>query len=127
MILYLRRYFLIMMVLLSSIGVATAQIDITGYHLVYSSESPEAASAALDLTDEELECCTGDFLSTENFERNWLYCPRQTSKWNMRMAENDEDRARVHVCEDGKLRLLALSLDGTKEKCITSGIKMKQG
>ena len=65
MILYLRRYFLIMMVLLSSIGVATAQIDITGYHLVYSSESPEAASAALDLTDEELECCTGDFLSTE--------------------------------------------------------------
>ena len=127
MILYLRRCFLIMMVLLSSIGVATAQIDITGYHLVYSSESPEAASAALDLTDEELECCTGDFLSTENFERNWLYCPRQTSKWNMRMAETDEDRARVHVCEDGKLRLLALSLDGTKEKCITSGIKMKQG
>ncbi|MBQ6195492.1 MAG: glycoside hydrolase family 16 protein [Prevotella sp.] len=110
-----------------SSATALAQIDKFGYHLVYSSESPEAASAAMDLTDEELECCTGDFLSTENFERNWLYCPRQTSKWNMRMAENDEDRAKVHLCEDGKLRLLALSLDGTKTNCITSGIKMKQG
>lgn len=104
-----------------------AQISVLGYHLVYSSESPEAASAALNLTDEELACCTGDFLSTENFERNWLYCPRATSKWNKRMAENDEDRAKVHVCEDGKLRLLALSLDGTKANCITSGIKMKEG
>ena len=33
---------------------ALAQIDKFGYHLVYSSESPEAASAAMDLTDEEL-------------------------------------------------------------------------
>ena len=50
-----------------SSATALAQIDKFGYHLVYSSESPEAASAAMDLTDEELECCTGDFLSTENF------------------------------------------------------------
>lgn len=104
-----------------------AQIDKTGYSLVYSSETPEAASAELSLTDEELANCTGDFLSPENFERNWNYCPRQTSKWNKRMATNDEDRAKVHLCEDGKLRLLALSLDGTKDNCITSGIKMKQG
>lgn len=104
-----------------------AQIDKTGYSLVYSSETPEAASAELTLTDEELANCTGDFLSTQNFERNWNYCPRQTSKWNKRMAQNDEDRAKVHICEDGKLRLLALSLDGSVENCITSGIKMKQG
>ena len=127
MILLLRRLLISLLVFVSSSAAALAQIDKFGYHLVYSSETPEAASAAMDLTDEELECCTGDFLSTENFERNWLYCPRQTSKWNKRMAENDEDRAKVHLCEDGKLRLLALSLDGTKKNCITSGIKMKQG
>ena len=127
MILLLRRLLISLLAIVSSSAAALAQIDKFGYHLVYSSESPEAASAALTLTDEELACCTGDFLSTENFERNWLYCPRATSKWNMRMAENDDDRAKVHLCEDGKLRLLALSLDGTKKNCITSGIKMKQG
>lgn len=121
------RRLVFLSVLLSSYVFACAQIDKEGYHLVYSSESAEAASAQLDLTDEERACCTGDFQSTANFERNWLYCPRATSKWNKRMAENDEDRAKVHLCEDGKLRLLALSLDGTKEGCITSGIKMKQG
>lgn len=106
---------------------ATAQIDKTGYTLVYSSETSEQASADLTLTDEEKANCSGDFMSTKNFERNWKYCPRQTSKWNCRMAQNDEDRAKVHVCEDGILKMYALSLDGTKENCITSGIQMKQG
>jgi len=105
----------------------SAQIDKTGYSLVYSSESPEVASSAMTLTDEELANCTGDFLNKENLERNWLYCPRHSSKWNMRMAENDEDRAKVHICENGTLRMLALSPDSTIENCITSGIKMKQG
>ena len=106
---------------------ATAQIDKTGYTLVYSSETSEQASAELTLTDEEKANCSGDFMSTKNFERNWKYCPRQTSKWNCRMAQNDEDRAKVHVCEDGILKMYALSLDGTKDNCITSGIQMKQG
>ena len=127
MSLLLRKLYLSSIAVLFSCLGAVAQIDVTGYHLVYSSESQEAASALLDLTDEELECCTGDFQSKENMERNWLYCPRLSSKWNMRMAENDEDRAKVHIFEDGKLRMLALSLDGTKDNCITSGIKMKQG
>lgn len=86
---------------------ATAQIDKTGYTLVYSSETSEQASAELTLTDEEKANCSGDFMSTKNFERNWKYCPRQTSKWNCRMAQNDEDRAKVHVCEDGILKMYA--------------------
>lgn len=105
----------------------SAQISVKGYSLVYSSETPERAASLLNLSDEELANCTGDFMSTENFERNWLYCPRATSKWNKRMAENDEDRAKVHLCDNGMLRMLALSLDGTASGCITSGIKMKQG
>lgn len=105
----------------------SAQISVNGYSLVYSSETPERAASLLNLSDEELANCTGDFMSTENFERNWLYCPRATSKWNKRMAENDEDRAKVHLCDNGMLRMLALSLDGTASGCITSGIKMKQG
>lgn len=117
----------LLLVLCTICAVSNAQIDKTGYSLVYSSETAEAASLELSLTDEEKANCTGDFLSTANFERNWLYCPRQTSKWNKRMALNDEDRAKVHICEDGKLRMLALSLDGTAGNCITSGIKMKQG
>lgn len=120
------KYSLLITFLLISLS-ATAQIDKTGYLLVYSSETAEQASAELSLTEEEKANCSGDFMSTKNFERNWKYCPRQTSKWNCRMAQNDEDRAKVHVCEDGILKMLALSLDGTKDNCITSGIQMKQG
>lgn len=123
----LSNRFVTALVLLFVSCAAFAQIDKTGYSLVYSSESPEEASAAMTLSAEELANCTGDFQSMESLERNWLYCPRHTSKWNMRMAENDADRAKVHICENGKLRMLALSPDSTIENCITSGVQMKQG
>ena len=123
----MKRFTIILITILASAIQVCAQISTKGYSLVYSSETPQRAASLLTLSDEELANCTGDFTSQENMERNWLYCPRATSKWNKRMAENDEDRAKVHLCEDGKLRLLALSLDGTKQNCITSGIRMKQG
>ena len=47
----------------------SAQISKDGYSLVYSSETPEAASASLALSAEELQNCTGDFSSIENMER----------------------------------------------------------
>ncbi len=125
--LILRRCLFFLFFLLSSFIVATAQIDITGYHLVYSTETPEAASAELDLTDEELSCCTGDFLSTENMERHWAYCPRSSSTWNKRMATTDEERAMVNIAEDGHLRLLAVSPDGTVNGFITGGVRMNDG
>ena len=110
-----------------SSAVALAQIDKSGYHLVYSSESPEAASASMELTDEELACCTGDFLSTENMERHWQYCPRLSSTWNMRMGTTDEERALVNIPEDGHLRLLAVSTDGTVGGFVTGGVRMNDG
>lgn len=123
----MKKHILILITILASAIQVCAQISTKGYSLVYSTETPERAASLLTLSDEELANCTGDFSSIENMERNWLYCPRATSKWNKRMAENDADRARVHLCENGKLRLLALSLDGTASGCITSGVKMKKG
>jgi len=113
--------------LFASTAMLPAQIPTQGYQLVYSSETPEAALAAMPtLTADELLSCTGDFLSRDNFERHWTYSPRRTSTWNKRMAENDADRARVHIAQDGTLHLLALTTDGTAEGFITSGMEMKQ-
>lgn len=105
----------------------SAQISTAGYTLVYSSETPEAAAAKLSLSDEELACCTGDFMSTANLERNWSYSKKATSNWNKRMATNDEDRALVHKAQNGHLRLLARTKDGTSGGFITSGVNMKKG
>ena len=114
-------------VLLSVCVFASAQINKEGYHLVYSSESAETASALLDLTDEEMACCTGDFLSKENMERRWSYCPRRSSTWNKRMGTTDEERDLVHLLEDGHLRLLAVTTDGTADGFVTGGVQMKDG
>jgi len=112
----------------TSTPLSYAQIDKEGYHLVYSSETPEAALADMpSLSEEELAVCSGDFVSRENLERNWVYSPRQTSTWNKRMAENEDDRALVHLAEDGMLRLLAISTNGSADGFVTSGIEMKQG
>ena len=127
MMLLPRRLLISLLVFVFSRATALAQIDVSGYHLVYSSESPEAASALLDLTDDELECCTGDFLSPENMERHWQYCPRQSSTWNMRMGTTDEERALVNIPENGHLRLLAVSLDGTVGGFVTGGVRMNDG
>ncbi|MBO4613088.1 MAG: glycoside hydrolase family 16 protein [Bacteroidaceae bacterium] len=104
-----------------------AQISVQGYSLVYSSETPERAASLLTLTDEELSYCTGDFMSTENLERNWYYSPRQTSTWNKRMGTTAEEHALVHKPQDGHLHMLAVSTDGTPEGFITSGVNMRQG
>lgn len=105
----------------------SAQISVTGYSLVYSSETPEQASSLLDLSDEELANCTGDFTSTVNMERNWGYCNKASSEWNQRMGTTDEEHAMVHKFQDGHLRLLAKTTDGTANGFITGGIRMKKG
>ena len=106
---------------------ASAQISVKGYSLVYSSETPERAASLLNLTDEELANCTGDFSSLENLERNWTYSPRRTSEWNKRMGITDEEHALVHKTQNGHLRMLAVTTDGTSSGFITSGVNMKKG
>lgn len=103
-----------------------AQINMTGYKLVYSSETPQRAATLLNLTDEELANCTGDFMDKDHLERNWDYSLKQTSTWNKRMATNDEDRALVHKPADGHLRLLAVTTNGKADGFITSGVNMKK-
>lgn len=104
-----------------------AQINVpTGYKLVYSSETPQRASTILNLTDEELANCTGDFLNKRNFERNWEYSKKATSTWNKRMATTDEERALVHKPTGGHLRLLAVTTNGKADGFITSGVNMKK-
>lgn len=105
----------------------SAQISVKGYSLVYSSETPERAASLLTLSDEELANCTGDFMSIENLERNWSYSPRASSEWNKRMGTTAEERALVHKPENGHLRMLAVTTDGTANGFITSGVNMKQG
>ena len=104
-----------------------AQISVEGYSLVYSSETPERAAALLDLSSEELANCTGDFTSAESMERNWNYCNKASSDWNKRMGTTDEERALVHKFENGHLRLLAKTTDGTVNGFLTGGIRMKNG
>lgn len=104
-----------------------AQISVKGYSLVYSSETPERAASLLNLSEEELGNCTGDFTSTTNMERNWEYCVKASSEWNQRMGTNDEEHALVHKFQDGHLRLLAKTTDGTANGFITGGIRMKTG
>ena len=122
----LRPIFLLL--ILMTIGLpASAQINTSGYKLVYSSETAERAEELLDLSDEELSNCTGDFTSTENMERNWNYCNKASSDWNKRMATTDEERAMVHKLQDGQLRLLAVTTDHTANGFITGGIRLKKG
>lgn len=104
-----------------------AQISVKGYSLIYSSETPERAASLLDLSNEELANCTGDFANIENLERNWNYCAKASSEWNMRMGTTDEERALVHKLQDGHLRLLAKTTDGTANGFITGGVRMKKG
>lgn len=104
-----------------------AQISVKGYSLVYSSETPERAASLLSLSDEELERCTGDFVSIGNLERHWSYSRKASSTWNKRMGKTDEERALVHVAEGGHLHMLAKTTDGTAAGFITSGVNMKQG
>lgn len=106
---------------------ALAQISTDGYSLVYSSETPKTAAAQLTLSDEELQHCTGDFMSIENMERNWGYCAKAGSEWNQRMATTDEERAQVHKTANGHLRLLAKTTNGAASGFITGGIRMKNG
>ena len=105
----------------------SAQINKDGYSLVYSSETPEAALASLDLSAEELQHCTGDFSSIENLERNWDYCAKAGSEWNERMGTTDEQRALVHKTENGHLRLLARTTNGAASGFVTGGVRMKKG
>lgn len=116
---------------LGAVGYEGNIVDKTGYDLVYSSETPEACAASMEglksLSEEELSHCTGDFMNRENLERNWYYSPKQTSTWNKRMATNDEDRELVHQFDNGTLRMLAISKDGTADGFITSGVEMKNG
>ena len=105
----------------------SAQINKDGYSLVYSSETPEAALASIDLSAEELQHCTGDFSSIENLERNWDYCAKAGSEWNERMGTTDEQRALVHKTENGHLRLLARTTNGAASGFITGGVRMKKG
>ena len=123
----MRRYLLFAAVLVTMTGTAMAQIDKTGYSLVYSSETPEVAAAQLTLTDEEKANCTGDFVNTENMLRNWEYCNKAGSVWNQRMATTDEERALVHKFENGQLRLLAKTTNGTAGGFITGGIRTRKG
>lgn len=94
---------------------------------MYSSETPEAASASLALSAEELQNCTSDFSSIQNMERNWDYCVKAGSEWNERMGTTDEERALVHKTENGHLRLLARTTNGAASGFITGGIRMRKG
>ena len=121
------KFFSLLLAMLTMTLSVTAQINVTGYKLVYSSETPEAALEHLDLSEEELACCTGDFMSKENMERNWNYCIKASSDWNKRMGTTDEERALVHKFQDGHLHLLGKTTDGTANGFITGGIRMKKG
>ena len=123
----MRRYLLFVAVLVCMIGTAVAQIKKTGYTLVYSSETPEVASAQLTLTDEERANCTSDFSSIANMERNWEYCNKAGAEWNQRMGSTDEERALVHKTENGHLRLLARTTNGAASGFITGGIRLRKG
>ena len=97
---------------------------LTGYTLTYSSETPEAAEAAMGtLTDAEKAACTGDFSDRTKLESNWSYCQKSQSTWNERMAETAEEQAQVVVPDNGTLRLKALSKDGTAAGVITGGLR----
>lgn len=120
----MKRIFLPFALLALAVGTADAQISTKGYSLVYSSETPEAASAKLSLSDEELKNCTGDFTSIANMERNWNYCTKASSEWNERMATTDEERALVHKTENGHLRLLGVTKDGSAKGFVTGGVRM---
>lgn len=104
-----------------------AQINVEGYSLVYSSETPERAASLLNLSDAELANCMGDFTSTANMERHWSYTRKATSEWNKRMGTTDEERALVHKPQGGNLHLYAKTTDGTAGGFVTSGVQMKQG
>ena len=106
---------------------AYAQISVRGYSLVYSSETPERAASLLDLSDEELANCSGDFMSTKALERHWNYSKKASSTWNKRMGTTAAEHAMVHKVEDGHLHMLAVTKDGTADGFITSGVNMKQG
>lgn len=121
----MRKFLFIVFMVAAFVLPSAAQIDVSGYTLVYSSETPERAGSLLNLTTEELANCTGDFTSKSNLERNWSYSPKATSEWNKRMATTDEQRALVHKVQNGHLRLLAVSTDGTANGFITSGVNMK--
>ena len=123
----MKRLILFFSIVVSLTGSVMAQIDKTGYSLVYSSETPEVASTQLTLTDEERANCTGDFSSIELLERNWDYCAKASAEWNQRMGTTAEERALVHKTENGQLCLLAKTTNGTASGFITGGIRMKKG
>jgi hypothetical protein len=108
-------------------ALAPAQISLSDYTLVYSSETPERAASLLKLSDSELANCTGDFTSTEAIERHWAYSRKASSTWNKRMGTTAQEHALVHKVADGHLRMLAVSKDGTAGGFVTSGVNMKQG
>lgn len=116
-----------LLMLMAIVLPTSAQINTSGYKLVYSSETAERAGKLLNLTDEELANCTSDFTSTENMERHWNYCNKASSDWNKRMATTDEERGMVHKVQNGHLRLLAVTPDKTANGFITGGIRLKQG
>ena len=78
----------------------SAQISKDGYSLVYSSETPEAASVSLALSAEELQNCTGDFSSIENMERNWEYCAKAGSGWTDKRDIDNWKRLCRNACND---------------------------
>lgn len=123
----MKRLVVIFAMIAASALQVCAQISVEGYSLVYSSETPERAASLLNLSNDELSNCTGDFMSTENLERHWAYSRKQTSTWNKRMGTTDEERAMVHKPENGYLHMLARSKDGTPSGFITSGVNMKKG
>lgn len=123
----MKKFLLIVSLMMTAILPIASQIDVSGYSLVYSSETPERAASLLSLTREELANCTGDFTSTANMERHWNYCTKATSDWNKRMATTAEERALVNKVANGQLRLLALTTNGTANGFITGGIRMKLG
>ena len=122
----MKHYLLFVAALLISVSAAFAQISTTGYSLVYSSETPEAAATHLTLSAIELQNCTGDFSSIANMERNWNYCIKASSEWNQRMGTTDEEHALVHKTENGHLLLKAVTTNGTANGFITAGIRMKK-
>lgn len=117
---------LITMLLLYGVS-ALAQISVEGYSLVYSSETPERAGLLLTLSDAELANCTGDFTSAENMERHWGYCEKESSDWNKRMGTTAEEHVQVHKFQNGHLRLLAKSINGSANGFLTGGIRMRGG
>ena len=123
----MKKTLLIASLMVTALLPIAAQINVSGYSLVYSSETPERAGSLLNLSSEELANCTGDFTNTAKMERNWNYCQKASSEWNKRLATTDEQRAQVVKFEDGQLRLLAFTTDGTVNGFITGGLRMKKG